>query len=261
MTTSVGFATHGETLKLLYDVFGVLPRKEARFDDFDEKDKKTLQKQLTQLASEEGNFVENYKKAITAFCQLLAKYLPVQGHVDALGMVLKDLDQAYADMIRVEATHLDKLGSLQYFISIKAMPTLVLALIHHSDCGLPCVSIHCSERLAETTIEPSVGSNGDSYDNVLAETINGLYEAELTHRRAPAHHVRPLNWPRWNGWDGSTTAGYSNRSAICCRLKKRQTITSNKAVRLSRPDSHYPASMKAGAVQLAARANSITHLE
>jgi hypothetical protein len=128
MTTIVGFATHGETLKLIYEAFGVLPRKEARFDDFDEKDKKTLQKQLTRLASEEGNLVENYKNAITAFRQLLTKYLPVQGHAEALGMVLEELDLIYAEMIRVEGTYLDKLNSLRYFISIKAVPALVLAL-------------------------------------------------------------------------------------------------------------------------------------
>nr|CBA28320.1 hypothetical protein Csp_A06680 [Curvibacter putative symbiont of Hydra magnipapillata] len=47
------------------------------------------------------------------------------------------------------------------------------------------VSIRYTERLAEAGIEPSVGSRGDSYDNALAETINGLYKAELIHRRAP----------------------------------------------------------------------------
>jgi transposase InsO family protein len=47
------------------------------------------------------------------------------------------------------------------------------------------MSIKYSERLAEAGIEPSVGSKGDSYDNALAETINGLYKAELIHRRAP----------------------------------------------------------------------------
>ena len=59
------------------------------------------------------------------------------------------------------------------------------ALIHHSDRGSQYVSICYSERLAEAGIEPSVGSKGDSYDNALAETINGLYKAELIHRRAP----------------------------------------------------------------------------
>lgn len=52
------------------------------------------------------------------------------------------------------------------------------------DVGGPqYVSIRYSERLAEAAIEPSVGSRGDSYDNALAETINGLYKAELIHRR------------------------------------------------------------------------------
>jgi transposase InsO family protein len=59
------------------------------------------------------------------------------------------------------------------------------ALIHHSDRGSQYVSIRYSERLAEAGIEPSVGSKGDSYDNALAETINGLYKAEMIHRRAP----------------------------------------------------------------------------
>jgi putative transposase len=59
------------------------------------------------------------------------------------------------------------------------------SLVHHSDRGSQYVSIRYSERLAEAGVEPSVGSKGDSYDNALAETINGLYKAELIHRRAP----------------------------------------------------------------------------
>jgi hypothetical protein len=58
-------------------------------------------------------------------------------------------------------------------------------LVHRSDRGSQYVSIKYSERLTEAGIEPSVGSKGDSYDNALAETINGLYKAELIHRRAP----------------------------------------------------------------------------
>jgi len=58
-------------------------------------------------------------------------------------------------------------------------------LIHHSDRGSQYLSIRYSERLAEAGVEPSVGSRGDSYDNALADTINGLYKAELIHRRAP----------------------------------------------------------------------------
>ena len=76
------------------------------------------------------------------------------------------------------------------------------ALIHHSDRGSQYVSICYSERLAEAGIEPSVGSKGDSYDNALAETINGLYKAELIHRRAPwktkeAVELATLEWVSW----------------------------------------------------------------
>ncbi len=76
------------------------------------------------------------------------------------------------------------------------------ALIHHSDRGSQYVSIRYTERLAEAGIEPSVGSRGDSYDNALAETINGLYKAELIHRRAPwksreAVEIATLEWVAW----------------------------------------------------------------
>ena len=75
-------------------------------------------------------------------------------------------------------------------------------LIHHSDRGSQYVSIRYSERLAEAGVEPSVGSKGDSYDNALAETINGLYKAELIHRRAPwktkeAVELATLEWVAW----------------------------------------------------------------
>jgi transposase InsO family protein len=58
-------------------------------------------------------------------------------------------------------------------------------LVHHSDRGGQYVSIPYTERLAQAGIEPSVGSVGDSYDNALAESINGLYRAEVIHRRGP----------------------------------------------------------------------------
>jgi putative transposase len=75
-------------------------------------------------------------------------------------------------------------------------------LVHHSDRGSQYVSIKYSERLAEAGIEPSVGSVGDSYDNALAETINGLYKAEVIHRRGPwrsfeAVEFATLEWVDW----------------------------------------------------------------
>ena len=75
-------------------------------------------------------------------------------------------------------------------------------LIHHSDRGSQYVSIKYTERLAEAGVEPSVGSVGDSYDNALAETINGLYKAEVIHRRGPwrsfeAVEFATLAWVNW----------------------------------------------------------------
>jgi transposase InsO family protein len=58
-------------------------------------------------------------------------------------------------------------------------------LVHHNDKGSQYVSIHYTERMAQAGIEPSVGSVGDSHDNVLAESINGLYKADVIHRRGP----------------------------------------------------------------------------
>jgi putative transposase len=75
-------------------------------------------------------------------------------------------------------------------------------LVHHSDRGVQYVSIKYTQRLAEAGIEPSVGSVGDSYDNALAESINGLYKAELIHRRGPwksieAVELATLEWVDW----------------------------------------------------------------
>ena len=75
------------------------------------------------------------------------------------------------------------------------------SLIHHSDRGVQYVSIRYTERLAKAGIEPSVGSVGDSYDNALAETINGLYKAEVIHRQSwqslEAVELATLDWVNW----------------------------------------------------------------
>lgn len=75
-------------------------------------------------------------------------------------------------------------------------------IVHHSDRGAQYVSIKYTERLAEAGLVPSVGSVGDSYDNALAETINGLYKAEVIHRRGPwrtleAVEYATLEWVDW----------------------------------------------------------------
>lgn len=81
-------------------------------------------------------------------------------------------------------------------------PVKGTGLVHHSDRGSQYLSIKYTERLAEAGIEPSVGSVGDSYDNALAETINGLFKAEVIHRRGPwrsfeAVEYATLEWVDW----------------------------------------------------------------
>jgi transposase InsO family protein len=75
-------------------------------------------------------------------------------------------------------------------------------LIHHSDRGTQYLSIRYSERLAECGIEASVGTTGDSYDNALAESIIGLFKAEVIHRQGPWRHVDAVEYATlaWVDW-------------------------------------------------------------
>jgi putative transposase len=96
------------------------------------------------------------------------------------GFVLDALEQALADRRPVQGA----------------------GLVHHSDRGVQYVSIRYTERLAEAGIEPSVGSVGDSYDNALAESINGLYKTEVIRRCGPwrsleAVEFATLEWVEW----------------------------------------------------------------
>lgn len=75
-------------------------------------------------------------------------------------------------------------------------------VIHHSDRGSQYVSIRYTERLTEAGFSASVGSVGDSYDNALAETINGLYKAEVIHKDGPWKgldqvELATLDWVDW----------------------------------------------------------------
>jgi putative transposase len=79
-------------------------------------------------------------------------------------------------------------------------------LVHHSDRGVQYLSIRYTERLAEVGAAASVGSRGDSYDNALAESVFGLYKAELITMRGPWRSVEDvelatLAWVHW--WNTS----------------------------------------------------------
>lgn len=81
-------------------------------------------------------------------------------------------------------------------------PTEEDGLVHHSDHGSQYLAFRYTERLEDAYIIPSVGSVGDSYDNALAETINGLYKAEVIHRQTSWRTIQKvelatLKWVDW----------------------------------------------------------------
>ena len=76
------------------------------------------------------------------------------------------------------------LDALEMAIWDRRAPRLA-GLVHHADRGSQYLATRYTARLAAAGIVPSVGSKGDSYDNALAETVNGLYKAELIRRQGP----------------------------------------------------------------------------
>ena len=99
-------------------------------------------------------------------------------------------------------------GSLRTDLALDALEQALYArpvtdgLIHHSDRGGQYLSIRYTERLAESGIEPSVGSVGDSYDNALAESVIGLYKTEVIRRRGPWRHLEAVEFATlaWVDW-------------------------------------------------------------
>ena len=77
--------------------------------------------------------------------------------------------------------------------------------MHHSDCGAQYGSICYTERLAEASIEPSVGSRGDSYDNALAESVIGLFKTEIIPRPGPWRSLGDVDFAtlEWVWWFNS----------------------------------------------------------
>ena len=76
------------------------------------------------------------------------------------------------------------------------------SLVHHSDRGVQYLSIRYTERLDKVGVVTSVGSRGDSYDNALAESVNGLYRTELVRRQGPWRGLEDLGFAtlKWVDW-------------------------------------------------------------
>jgi transposase InsO family protein len=103
-------------------------------------------------------------------------------------------------------------------------------LVHHSDRGSQYLAVRYTERLVELGALASVGSVGDSYDNALAETVHGLYKAELIHPRGPWRSVTQVElatagWVHW--WNERrlhSTLGYVPPSEYEAAYWQRQAV-------------------------------------
>jgi transposase InsO family protein len=75
-------------------------------------------------------------------------------------------------------------------------------LVHHSDAGSQYLSMRYTDRLADAGIAPSVGSQGDAYDNALAESVIGLFKTEVIRRKGPWRSLEPVEFATlvWVDW-------------------------------------------------------------
>ena len=85
--------------------------------------------------------------------------------------------------------------------ALHARPGAV-GVVHHSDRGTQYTSIRYTERLALAGLERSIGSVGDSYDNALAESINGLYKTEVIRHKGPWRNIEAVEFATlvWVDW-------------------------------------------------------------
>ena len=96
-------------------------------------------------------------------------------------------------------------------------------LVHHGDHGSQYTSIAYTERLADYEIKSSTGRLGDSYDNALAETVNGLHKTELIYSHLWASLLTKVEYAPRTGRTGGTTSGSMKRSTT--PLPKRTSPT------------------------------------
>lgn len=96
---------------------------------------------------------------------------------------------------------------------------------HHNEYASQYVSLKYTERLAEVGIEPSVGSVGDSYDNALAETVIGLFKAEVIHRRGLWRSFEAIEFATLEWVDFRTTISVCSSQSAASRPPRRKPPT------------------------------------
>ncbi len=113
----------------------------------------------------------------------------------------------------------------------RASPGQGSGLVHHSDRGSEYLDLRYTARLVGASIEPSVGSVGDSYDNAQAETINGLFKAEVIHRRGPWRSFEAVENANLEWVDWYNTVASSRRSATSLPPRPKRAIMLSSATK------------------------------
>jgi transposase InsO family protein len=128
-------------------------------------------------------------------------------HADSFGDVLSETEGELAGAAAQveEASGAVQVESLDEVVKddLRIARSITRVVLHHTDRGSQYTSIRFSERLAEAGIQPSVGAVGSSYDNALAESINGLYKTELIRPRRPWRAIEEVElataeWVHWS---------------------------------------------------------------
>ena len=96
------------------------------------------------------------------------------------------------------------------------------SLVHHSGRGSQCLSIRYSDRLLQAGIDASVGTTGDSYDNALAESVIGLFKAEVIRRCGPWRNVDEVEFAvlEWVDWWNKKPVTRTAGLRPACRVRK-----------------------------------------
>ena len=123
------------------------------------------------------------------------------------------------------------------------------SLVHHSDRGVQYLSIRYTERLAESGVEPSVGSIGDSYDNALAESVIGLFKTEVIRRDGPWRSLDDVEYATLDWVPGTTSAAFWSRSDTFLQLSLNRCTIAPKRLPSRWPESTKTVSGILGAVQ------------
>lgn len=111
----VSFPTLGEVIKFAYEAFGVLPRKNDSSEEFDDTRKKTIQRALQRLSTEDGELNERIGELIQTLCALIPNCVPIRIHL-AIGDILSDLFEIYQKTLREEGTFLNKTETVKWLL-------------------------------------------------------------------------------------------------------------------------------------------------